>query len=247
VIGDGGPNEIGVVGSSDTQEGGLFENGSSYLPALFAHNLSSEHSLLAVNQNNDLAAIYAVNYGGGYDTYFGEPAAISGSAGNACAFAAGSLFCSGDIDDNSDVPGNPEVSPASPGMILQSTAVMASNAWVEDMDVAQLADGSAVVRLNRGLAQVADTSKTYEVFLTPEGDCEGLYISHKTADSFEVHELRGGHHSLAFDYRVVAIKRDHDDVKFRDVTEKVQQRNAAEAASVARARAREKKLTAPQE
>jgi hypothetical protein len=32
----------------------------------------------------------------------------------------------------------------------------------------------------------------YHVFLTPDGDCEGLYVIARTATGFEVRELRHG-------------------------------------------------------
>jgi hypothetical protein len=46
------------------------------------------------------------------------------------------------------------------------------------------------------------------VFLTPEGDCRGLYVSDKRPHQFEVRELQGGTSSLTFSYRVVAKRRD---------------------------------------
>jgi hypothetical protein len=42
------------------------------------------------------------------------------------------------------------------------------------------------------------------VFLTPQGDCNGLYVAQKSSAGFEVRELRGGRSSLTFDYRIVA-------------------------------------------
>ena len=48
----------------------------------------------------------------------------------------------------------------------------------------------------------------YRVFLTPEGDCNGLYVSSKSPTGFEVRELKGGTSSLGFSYRVVAKRKD---------------------------------------
>ena len=47
----------------------------------------------------------------------------------------------------------------------------------------------------------------YKVFLTPEGDCRGLYVR-KSAASFEVRELAGGTSSVAFSYRIVGRRKD---------------------------------------
>jgi len=45
------------------------------------------------------------------------------------------------------------------------------------------------------------------VFVTPEGDCRGLYVRRKS-NSFEVRELTAGKSSIAFSYRIVGKRRD---------------------------------------
>ena len=44
----------------------------------------------------------------------------------------------------------------------------------------------------------------YKVFLTPDGNCRGLYVYRKSATTFEVRELGRGHSNISFDYRIVA-------------------------------------------
>jgi len=46
------------------------------------------------------------------------------------------------------------------------------------------------------------------VFVTPEGDCRGLYVHRKRSSSFEVRELAGGKSSIAFSYRIVGRRKD---------------------------------------
>jgi hypothetical protein len=46
------------------------------------------------------------------------------------------------------------------------------------------------------------------VFVTPEGDCRGLYVRRKRAASFEIRELAGGKSSVAFSYRIVGRRKD---------------------------------------
>jgi hypothetical protein len=48
----------------------------------------------------------------------------------------------------------------------------------------------------------------YRVFVTPEGDCRGLYVRRKGGASFEVRELAGGKSSVAFSYRIVGRRKD---------------------------------------
>jgi hypothetical protein len=46
------------------------------------------------------------------------------------------------------------------------------------------------------------------VFVTPEGDCRGLYVRRKGGASFEIRELAGGKSSVAFSYRIVGRRKD---------------------------------------
>ncbi|HEX5199990.1 MAG TPA: hypothetical protein VFW27_08620 [Actinoplanes sp.] len=71
---------------------------------------------------------------------------------------------------------------------------------------ADLVDGHAVVGLEPGGAARFGTE--YHVFVTPEADCAGLYVSARREDAFEVRELRRGRSSVAFSYRVVAPSAD---------------------------------------
>jgi hypothetical protein len=77
----------------------------------------------------------------------------------------------------------------------------------EDFGDDRVVNGRATVRLDRDFAAVV-RGDHYRVFLTPEGDCNGLYVSGKGPTSFEVRELKGGTSTLAFSYRVVAKRRD---------------------------------------
>ena len=79
--------------------------------------------------------------------------------------------------------------------------------WFEDFGTARLRRGRAVVKLDGDFAKVI-RSAGYHVFLTPKGDCEGLYVRRQGGRSFEVHELRGGTSGVAFSYRIVAQRKD---------------------------------------
>jgi hypothetical protein len=61
----------------------------------------------------------------------------------------------------------------------------------------------------------------YHVFLTPRGECEGLYVGATTAGAFEVRELHRGTSSIKFDYRIVAKRRCYEAPRLEDVTEHV--------------------------
>jgi hypothetical protein len=80
--------------------------------------------------------------------------------------------------------------------------------WFEDFGSGQLSNGFATVQLEPGFAGVVKTD-TYHVFLTPQGESKGwLYVSGKSPAGFTVHEAGGGASNIAFDYRIVAKRRD---------------------------------------
>ena len=78
--------------------------------------------------------------------------------------------------------------------------------WFEDFGSAKLARGRAVVKLDANFAKVIK-SGDYRVFVTPEGDCGGLYVRRRT-NRFEVRELARGKSSIPFSYRIVGRRKD---------------------------------------
>ena len=79
--------------------------------------------------------------------------------------------------------------------------------WFEDFGTAKLKGGRTIVKLDADFAKVIKRGH-YRAFLTPEGDCRGLYVRGKSAASFEVREVMGGKSSIAFSYRIVGRRRD---------------------------------------
>jgi hypothetical protein len=78
--------------------------------------------------------------------------------------------------------------------------------WFEDFGSARLTRGRATVKLDADFAKIVKLNG-YRVFLTPEGDCQGLYVQRR-GTRFEVHELQGGTSNVAFSYRIVAKRKD---------------------------------------
>jgi len=79
--------------------------------------------------------------------------------------------------------------------------------WFEDFGTAKLKRGRAVVKLDADFGKVIKRGD-YHVFLTPRGDCRGLYVRSQDGASFEVRELAGGKSSVAFLYRIVGRRKD---------------------------------------
>jgi len=91
-----------------------------------------------------------------------------------------------------------------PGARVATYAPRESEPTMEDVGEAQLVSGQTYVRLDPAFANVIDQRSSYLVFITPEGDSRGLFVTQKTSSGFAVHENQGGHSTLAFSYRIVA-------------------------------------------
>jgi len=71
--------------------------------------------------------------------------------------------------------------------VVEFYSVSSTENLFEDVGSGKLSNGSATVTLDSTFAQAVNEEAGYQVFLTPNGDCEGLYVINKTASSFEVH------------------------------------------------------------
>ena len=101
--------------------------------------------------------------------------------------------------------------------VVELNAIGSPENWFEDFGVAELHSGVAEVVLDRTFALSVNTGTDYHVFLTPNGECEGLYVAAKTANGFEVRELRHGQSSISFDYRIVARRRGFERIRLEQL------------------------------
>jgi len=166
------------------------------LPAGYFENNTDASSTLYVQNDNSIGASFL---------------AYNSATGGYCQIDyAGNLSCSG--TKNAVVPldgGKRKVA---------ISAIESPKNWFEDFGSAQLTGGSAVVALDPDFTQTVNASVEYHVFLTPNGDCRGLYISRRTPTSFEVRELGGGSSTVEFSYRIVALRKNYENVRFADHT-----------------------------
>ena len=102
--------------------------------------------------------------------------------------------------------------------IVAMSAIESPQNWFEDFGSAQLTAGSAVVAIDPDFAQTVNTATNYMVIPVPNGECKGLYVTNKTPTSFEVRELGGGTSSIQFDYRMVVLRKNYENVRFADHT-----------------------------
>jgi hypothetical protein len=189
--GDSKANDsIGVLGTTD--------DGNS----LFGKNNTANHETLYTENDSSTVGARAVRFAGpGAGTYCYVVRDSSGF---------GDLVCTGSKSAAVPVEGN---------RMVRLYAVEAADNWFEDAGSGELANGSAVIALDQIFAQTVNGDLDYHVFITPNGECEGLYVAHKSAQGFEVHELHGGHSNIAFDYRIMARRKGFENVRMQDVTE----------------------------
>jgi hypothetical protein len=62
----------------------------------------------------------------------------------------------------------------------------------------QLKNGSVFIKFN----EIKENFEDLNINLTPEGDCNGLYISRKTREGFEVKELQKGKSNVKFSWKI---------------------------------------------
>jgi hypothetical protein len=156
------------------------------------------------HNNGTQYTISATNHGSG-----GPFLAVTSQGAGCWIDSAGTLHCT-----------NQTLSvPLSSGQRKVDLAAIGSpKNWFEDFGSEQLTNGVAVVRLDSDFAQTVNTGVEYHVFLTPNGDCKGLYVAQKSPTSFEVRELGGGTTSARFDYRIVALRRNFEKIRMADHT-----------------------------
>ena len=193
VWGDSGSG-VGVMGTSVNFPAGAFYSKNAYSWALLAEN----DTLTDANGN---PTIIFDAQGGGIDN---------------------NIFCYIDTSASVNcVDGSDDVTVSSGARKVSLYSMQSTEHWFEDAGAGQLSNGSAVVQLDPTYAQTVNTGVDYRVFLTPNGDCKGLYVSRKTATSFEVHELGGGTANIAFDYRIMAKRKGRENIRLKDVTERM--------------------------
>ncbi|HXY15910.1 MAG TPA: hypothetical protein VEI26_15540 [Terriglobales bacterium] len=169
--------------------------------------------------SEDGDGVDAINDSGGYGLYSwtadgtGISAYFNGPTGHCAVFGDGGFVCTG--SKSAVVPVN--------GGARQVAlyAVEAPENWFEDFGSARLSHGEVVIRLEPTFAQTVNTEMNYHVFLTPRGECEGLYVAESDGAGFTVHELHHGTSNVAFDYRIVARRKGYENIRLADMTKRM--------------------------
>jgi hypothetical protein len=186
---------VGVWG-----DGGLDGNYGAFGTA------DNRSGVIAENNGTSFYTLYGFN-----NNTAGFPFAAFNAAGAGCSIdPSGNFSCTGTKNAVVPIDGGKHK--------VALSAIESPKNWFEDFGSQQLSGGVAVVRLDSKFTQTVNTGVEYHVFLTPNGDCKGLYVQQKTPTSFEVRELGGGNSSVRFDYRITALRKNYEKVRFADHT-----------------------------
>jgi hypothetical protein len=159
------------------------------------------------SSNASHGVIGTSNANAGVFGYSSNGPGIIGMTSNPASFA-GAFFGNVGINGNLQVSGQKSaVVPFPDGSRRALYCMESPELWFEDFGSAKLARGRAVVKIDANFAKVIKRGD-YRVFVTPEGDCRGLYVRRKSANSFVVRELMGGKSSVAFSCRIVGRRKD---------------------------------------
>ena len=133
----------------------------------------------------------------------------------------GDLTCTGQVKTLATTGGGTRT--------VETYSMQSPENWMEDFGSGKLANGVAKIAIDPSFAETVSATEEYHVFLTPKGDCKGLYVIAETATGFEVRESGGGTSSLALDYRIVAKRRGFEAQRLVDVTEPLKAEKARAA------------------
>jgi len=100
--------------------------------------------------------------------------------------------------------------PLQSGELVKVFSMESPEVWFEDFGSGRLSGGSTIISLDPRFAQTVNLAIGYHVFLTPKGDCKGLFVTGETNHGFEVRELGGGQSNIEFDYRIVAHRNGYE-------------------------------------
>jgi hypothetical protein len=188
------------------QEAALIATGDDVYAGIFYNDSATSSTILALN-NNSGGTTGLVAKG------IGTVIRAAGPGGMCGINQTGNLACTGQV--------KAVISTKDGSRQLETYSVQSAENWVEDYGSGQLNHGAATIQIDAAFSETVNTGVDFHVFLTPGGDCKGLYVTNKTPGSFEVHELGAGTSSIPFDYKIVARRNGMEDQRLVDVTERM--------------------------
>lgn len=198
--GSGCCSGIGVYGIGTDISGIGVGGQTDYGTGVFAYATSSSGTPLLVQSSGSGPLMRANN--STQDVFSLDSAGNETIAGS--LYVTGTIYSGGGVQSCSPCPQPLLSTKSSTGTDLGAYEAKQAVPTIEDLGESQLVNGEAYVRLDPRFASTIDPNDVYLVFVTPGGDTNGLYVTHKTLDGFVVRETHGGRSAISFDYRIVA-------------------------------------------
>jgi hypothetical protein len=200
---------------------------------VFAQTLNSNGDVdLLGNVNAEIGTVFAQVGSFGFSTVPGQSLfSVTGSQTQALQVQsffppASNAFTEAQFDTNGNptfwtdslgdtvATGNKSAAvPLKSGKMVKVFSMESPEVWFEDFGAGQLMGGITTVPLDQKFAQTVNLAMGYHVFVTPKGDCKGLFVTNESKTGFEVRELGGGQSSIAFDYRIVAHRNGYETMR----------------------------------
>lgn len=199
---DGGNKNVGVAGSSNngagvsgsSTDGNGLQGDSTTGAGVYAFSANYSGGSFE-SGSTDFFTVQAYNDAGGYPfaayTTLGEVAIDP--VGDVTA--TGTMYAQGFVTQLHTTTND--------GRHVSAYASQSADAEMSDVGTGQITGGHGIIHLDPAFARTLDMKSGYHVFLTPMGDCRGLFIASKSPAGFEVRELQGGQSTLSFDYRII--------------------------------------------
>lgn len=216
---------IGVIGlgnnlssylTSPNGSGGAFA-GSDGLIAQ-GTNSTSGTGIIGVGNNLTNIPTIAAGSGGGFT---GNICGVYGYAANTSGDRYGGYFATGGggyayvgcrySNTNRKIVGVGNVSTIvtnTKGERVTLVCPEAPESVFQDFGIGQLIDGKAHITIDPDLAINITVNEKHplKVYITPKGDCNGVYVTNKSPNGFDVIELQGGRSNIPFSWQIVAIR-----------------------------------------
>ncbi|MBW2938827.1 hypothetical protein KXJ69_11960 [Aureisphaera sp. CAU 1614] len=146
---------------------------------------------------------------GGNNMYYGGYFYSGGTSGTSSYAYAGARYG----NTNYKIIGNGNVSTIVDGVDGNKKIMFAPEApevLFEDYGIGQLSNGAAFIDIDPNFTNniIVDTDHPLKVFIQLEGDCNGVYVTQKSAEGFMVKELQNGNSNVSFSWHIVANRKD---------------------------------------
>jgi hypothetical protein len=215
IIGSG--NNIAAPSTYASGSGGAFTGNAAGIVG-WAKTVATGIGVIGAG-NNATISVPAVGSGGAFT---GVTAGVAGYATGNGNGTYGGYFQNGSAtsyayvgyrtsNTNYKVSGNGSVATIvkdTHGERITLTCPEAPEVVFQDFGIGQLIDGVAHITIDPDLAININVNEDHplKVYITPEGDCKGVYVTNKTANGFDVVELQGGKSNVPFSWQIVATR-----------------------------------------